>query len=220
MLTQTEENYLRAIYKINEHTPNQVSTNSIAHSLSTSAASVTDMIKKLAAKELLHYEPYKGVRLSPEGSKIATNLVRKHRLWETFLVMKLGFSWEEVHDIAEQLEHVQSEQLVNKLNAYLDFPKYDPHGDPIPNAEGRFTLREQSLLSRSEIGTSAVLVGVKNHEKEFLNRLNKLKISLGSRFDLIEREAYDESLVVVIDGSNPVSLSKEIASNLLVKNAQ
>ena len=220
VLTQTEEDYLKAVFKINEHTPEQVSTNAIANIVETSAASVTDMIKKLAVKGLLHYEPYKGVRLSSQGAKIATELVRKHRLWETFLVTKLGFSWEDVHDIAEQLEHVQSDMLVDKLNAYLGFPKYDPHGDPIPNAEGRFTLREQSLLSRSEVGSKVILVGVKKHQKDFLKHLNKLKISLGCEIHIQSKEEYDSLLSVSIDKNYPITLSNQITSNLFVRNSQ
>ena len=219
MLTQTEENYLKAIFKINEHSPEQVSTNAIANIVQTSAASVTDMIKKLSAKDLLHYEPYKGVRLSSQGAKIATELVRKHRLWETFLVSKLGFSWEDVHDIAEQLEHVQSDMLVDKLDKYLRFPKYDPHGDPIPNAEGRFTLREQSLLSRATVGASVILVGVKNHKKEFLKHLNKLNISLGCEIHILSKEEYDASLIVAIDQNDPITLSNQIASSLFIRTS-
>jgi len=220
MLTQTEENYLKAIFKINEHTPEQVSTNAIAQIVETSPASVTDMIKKLSAKGLLLYEPYKGVRLSSQGAKIATELVRKHRLWETFLVTKLGFSWEDVHDIAEQLEHVQSDLLVDKLNSYLGFPKYDPHGDPIPNAEGRFTLREQSLLSKSSVGSKVILVGVKNHQKDFLKHLNKLNISLGCEINILAKEEYDASLSVSIDKGESITLSNQIASSLLIRNSQ
>lgn len=216
-LSQTEEDYLKAIFKINEHTPEQVSTNAIANAVETSAASVTDMIKKLAAKGLLHYEPYRGVRLSSEGAKIATELVRKHRLWETFLVTKLGFSWEDVHDIAEQLEHVQSDILVEKLNSFLGFPKYDPHGDPIPNAEGRFTLREQSLLNRAKIGSRVMLVGVKKHQKEFLRHLNKLEISLGCEIDILSKEEYDSLLTVSIDQKDGITISNQIASNLFVR---
>lgn len=219
MLTQTEENYLKAIYKINEQSPDQVSTNAIAQLVSTSAASVTDMIKKLAGKSLLHYEPYKGVRLSSEGTQIATSLVRKHRLWETFLVNELGFLWDEVHDIAEQLEHIQSDDLIERLNNYLGHPKYDPHGDPIPNAEGRFTLREQSLLSRAAIGATVILVGVKKHQKEFLQHLTKLKISLGCHINILAREEYDGSLLVAIDEAPSITLSHPIASNLFVRNS-
>lgn len=220
ILTQTEEDYLKAIFKINEHTPEQVSTNAIANLVETSAASVTDMIKKLAAKGLLLYEPYKGVRLSSQGAKIATELVRKHRLWETFLVTKLGFSWEDVHDIAEQLEHVQSDLLVDKLNKYLGFPKYDPHGDPIPNAEGRFTLREQSLLSRAKVGSKVILVGVKKHHRDFLRHLNKLKISLGCEISILSKEEYDSLLTVSVDQNDGITLSNKIASNLFVRNSQ
>jgi len=150
-LTHTEENYLKAIYKANQSSKEAVSTNSIAQEMKTSPASVTDMMKKLANKELIIYEKYRGAKLSASGSKTATSLIRKHRLWETFLVQKLGFSWEEVHEIAEELEHINSDKLINRMDEYLGYPKYDPHGDPIPNAEGKFTLREQIGISSRQI---------------------------------------------------------------------
>ena len=216
-LTHTEENYLKAIYKVNEHSPDQISTNAIAVKINTSAASVTDMIKKLSAKDLLIYEPYKGVRLSPSGMKIATNLVRKHRLWETFLHQKLNFDWHEVHDIAEQLEHIQSDELVDRLDNFLSNPKFDPHGDPIPNAEGRYTIREQTALNRTQAGMKGVIVGVKNHETSFLNHLNKLQIGIGSKIEIEEISDFDKSIEIKIDDGDPLTISNQIASNLFMR---
>ena len=147
MISHTEENYLKAIFKIAERENKTASTNSIAAILNTSAASVSDMLKRLSDKKLINYKKYKGVTLTTEGNIVATHLVRKHRLWEVFLVNKLKFSWEQVHDIAEQLEHIQSLELINRLDNFLNNPKFDPHGDPIPNAEGKFTLRNQHPLN-------------------------------------------------------------------------
>ncbi|MCI5083695.1 MAG: metal-dependent transcriptional regulator, partial [Saprospiraceae bacterium] len=151
--SHTEENYLKAIYKICERKGKAASTNAISNAMQTSAASVTDMLKRLSEKELIHYERYKGVTLAEAGNKIATTLIRKHRLWEVFLVEKLEFSWDEVHEVAEQLEHIRSPKLVEELERYLGYPKFDPHGDPIPDAEGRFTYRKQTLLADMELDT-------------------------------------------------------------------
>ena len=134
-----EENYLKAIFKITEKEGKTATTNAIAAALNTTAASVTDMLKRLAEKDLINYEKYRGVQLSSGGEQIATILIRKHRLWEVFLVNKLGFAWDEVHELAEQLEHIQGEALVERLDEYLGRPQFDPHGDPIPDAEGRWT---------------------------------------------------------------------------------
>lgn len=216
-LTHTEENYLKAIYKANEKTKTAVNTNTIAAYMNTSAASVTDMIKKLALKELVIYERYKGARLSPTGSKTATSVIRKHRLWETFLVQKLGFSWEEVHEIAEELEHINSDKLISKLDEYLGFPKYDPHGDPIPSADGKFMLREQMILSQLNIDETGILVGVKNHETSFLSHLNNLNIALGSAIRIIARSEFDKSLKVSVSEGAEVVLTDMVAKNLLIR---
>lgn len=169
MFTQAEENYLKAIYKITQNTADQtVNTKAIADELGTTSASVTDMIKKLTDKSLLSYEKYYGVSLTKEGQKMAIKLLRKHRLWEVFLHDKLGFNWDEVHDVAEQLEHIQSLLLIERLDAFLDYPKFDPHGDPIPNENGNFTYRNQvSLSSIKESGKQLIMLGVKRHHSEF-----------------------------------------------------
>ena len=217
MLSYTEENYLKAIYKVYEKTKDIDSTNAIAEEINTTAASVTDMIKKLAAKELIIYEKYKGSKLTNSGAKIATNLIRKHRLWETFLVETLAFSWDEVHQIAEDLEHINSVQLIDRLDEFLNFPKYDPHGDPIPNAEGKFTLREQINLQKLVKGDKGYLIGVNNHDDSFLLYLNELGIGLGSFFEVIERFSYDKSLKVSIDQKEPILLTDKVAKNLFLK---
>lgn len=213
----TEENYLKAIFKINEKSNKAASTNAIAARIQTSAASVTDMLKRLAEKELINYQKYKGVTLSNTGNKIATNLIRKHRLWEVFLHQKLNFSWEKIHDIAEELEHIKSESLIQRLDNYLGNPRFDPHGDPIPNAEGRFMIRNQISLDQLSKGKKGVLVGVKEHQTEFLEYLNQLNIKLGSEFEVVEIISFDHSMRVKNEEGEMLQLSSAISKNLLVK---
>lgn len=217
MTTSTEQDYIKAIFKITERNQGTASTNAIAKHLSTSPASVTDMIKKLSDKEFFNYEKYKGVTLTPKGLQLATQLIRKHRLWEVFLVDKLGFTWDQVHDIAEQLEHVESDALVDKLDKFLDFPKYDPHGDPIPNAEGKFTIRNQVSLLNLQKEEEGVVVGVKEHDTSFLNYLDQLHINIGTRIEVINNIDFDLSKEVIIDETKQVILSHKACKNLYVK---
>ena len=216
-LSSSEENYLKSIFKISERKGTPVATNAIAKELSTSAASVTDMIKKLASKELVIYEKYHGVHLSPEGNKLATQLIRKHRLWETFLVEKLNFSWGEVHDIAEQLEHIRSEELVNRLDAYLSFPRFDPHGDPIPDQNGKFIFRKQHALATLEVGEEGIIVSVLNHEQVFLDYLAEFSLGLGTKVKVIEKFDFNDSLKVSVDQQAPTVISPSITRNIHVK---
>lgn len=217
MYTTSEEDHLKAIFKIAEKEKRAVSTNSIASFLQTAPASVTDMIKKLAEKDLIIYQKYRGVTLSPNGNKVAISLIRKHRLWEVFLCEKLGFSWEEVHDVAEQLEHVQSDALINKLEKYLDYPKFDPHGDPIPNADGKFTIRSQWSIAELTLGQTGHVVGVKEHDKNFLLYLNDMNIALGTAIKVLQKNAYDHSMRILIDGRFDNMITKNVANQLLVK---
>ena len=217
MATQTEENYIKAIYKITEKNQGSANTNAIAAHLSTTPASVTDMIKKLSAKDYFHYEKYRGVQLTEKGIKVATELIRKHRLWEVFLVDKLGFSWEEVHDLAEELEHIDSKELITRMDNFLGNPKFDPHGDPIPNAEGRYTLRNQIALSEFSVGEAGTLIGVKVHDRPFLEHLNSLNIKLGSEMSLVEKNNYDGAVTILLDSENQMMLSHKVCSNLLLR---
>jgi len=216
MLSQAEENYLKAIYSLDTESKGVVSTNLIANKMQTKASSVTDMIKKLSEKELVKYKKYQGVRLSDKGRKIATSIVRKHRLWECFLVDKLNFSWDEVHDIAEQLEHIQSEALINSLDAFLEFPSYDPHGDPIPDKEGFIFKRKKVALSSLNPQDETVLLGVKDSSDEFLRFLSKKNIAIGDSIKIIGHELFDKSMEVVIKGKE-LTITDEVAKNLLVK---
>jgi len=216
-ISYTEENYLKVIFKISSDTNKSASTNAISKLVETSAASVTDMLKRLSEKGLINYIKYKGVNLTKEGTKIATTLVRKHRLWEVFLVEKLSFNWDEVHDIAEELEHIQSDELIDRLDQYLGHPKFDPHGDPIPDAEGNFTFRKQVTLTEMEVGESGVVVGVQEHSSPFLQYLDRLKLHLGVEIKLIERFEYDESVRIIIDKSNEQILTQKVGQNLFIQ---
>jgi len=217
MLSNTEEKYLKSIYKVSEKENGNVNTNAIAALTSTSAASVTDMLKRLAEKGLIEYQKYKGVKLTREGSVIATNLVRKHRLWEYFLVEKLKFSWADVHQIAEELEHVNSSNLVDRLDEFLKYPKYDPHGDPIPNAEGKFTIRSQISLDTLVIGDSAILLGVKQHDKDFLDYLNDLHITLGVELAIVQKHGYDGCMRIRHKNGEELLISEKVSQNLLMR---
>ncbi len=216
-LSQTEENYLKTIYQLQEGEESFVSTNEIAHHQDTSAASVTDMVKRLAEKGLIYYEKYKGVKLTKEGDQKAKALIRKHRLWEYFLVEKLEFEWDEVHVIAEELEHIKSPILTDRLDAFLGFPKYDPHGDPIPDKEGHYTYRTDFLLKDFGPGQEGVIVGVKNSEAKFLQLLDASDLKLGAKVKVVDRFDFDHSLSLQVNGKNETRVSHEVGQNLYVK---
>lgn len=215
-MTFSEENYLKAIYHLHVNFDDEISTNAIAEKMDTKASSVTDMLKKLAEKGLVNYIKYQGVSLTNEGKLYAKMIVRKHRLWEVFLVDKLEFSWDEVHDVAEQLEHIKSEKLINKLDDFLGNPKEDPHGDPIPDANGMIIKVDKKLLSEIEIGQKVICVGVKDTSSEFLQYLDKQKIALGSAIEIISKEDFDASLQLSVD-QRALTVSNKIACNLFVK---
>ena len=213
----TEENYLKVIHRLSEATSEDISTNAVAELMQTKAASVTDMLRKLAEKGWVNYQKYQGVRLSAEGEKIALSIVRKHRLWEVFLVDKMGFNWDDVHEIAEQLEHIESDQLINKLDEYLGFPKTDPHGDPIPNKEGILPELAYSHLSDIKATKTCKLMGVAQDSAVFLQLLTKLNLSLGAKLDIQEINEFDRSIFVSINDAAPIFISHEVAKNILVK---
>ena len=215
-MTLSEENYLKTIYHITSSSGIDVSTNAIAEKMETKASSVTDMLKKLAEKELVVYKKYQGVSLTDQGSLAAKMIVRKHRLWEVFLVDKLHFPWDEVHDIAEQLEHIKSEKLINKLDDFLGNPTEDPHGDPIPDVNGKMIKVEKLLLSELKVNQTGICVGVKDSSAEFLKYLDKNKIALGVTIQVNSIEDFDLSLNVKIEG-NDLLISHKIAGNLFVK---
>lgn len=216
-MTFSEENYLKIIYHLTEVSQTEVSTNSIANKIATKASSVTDMLRKLAAKDLVNYQKYQGVSLTEKGKLTAKMIVRKHRLWEVFLVEKLDFSWDEVHDIAEQLEHIKSEQLINKLDDFLGNPTEDPHGDPIPDAEGKIIKTEKQLLSDLNVGQTGFCVGVKDSSADFLKYLDKQEISLGSIIQIMAKESFDLSIKIKVNNATELTISNKIANNLFVK---
>jgi len=213
----TEENYLKAIFKISEEEGRSVSNKAISEAMTTSAASVTDMLKRLRDKKLINYESRKEITLTKEGRIIATTLVRKHRLWEVFLMEKLHFTWDEVHNIAEELEHISSTELVERLDKFLGFPKYDPHGDPIPDSEGNIAERQQVMLSDMKASTQAVLVGVNEHSSAFLQYLDRLGLSLGTELTLVERFEFDGSVKVRITTGKEMMLTDKVSQNLFMK---
>lgn len=215
-MTFSEENYLKAIYHLTANLDGEVSTNAIAVMMETKASSVTDMLKKLSDKDLLNYKKYQGVSLTENGKLAAKMIIRKHRLWEVFLVEKLDFSWDEVHDVAEQLEHIKSEKLINKLDDFLGNPTEDPHGDPIPDAQGRIIAIEKQLLSELQANQSGICVGVKDNSSDFLKYLDKQQIGLGTKIEVVTKEIFDLSLKIKVNGLE-LAISNKIASNLFVK---
>ncbi|GAA4280086.1 metal-dependent transcriptional regulator [Gaetbulibacter aestuarii] len=216
MTTLSEENYLKAIYHLGKQGTISVSTNAIAKKVDSKASSVTDMVKKLAEKELANYVRYQGVSLTEKGRLAAALVIRKHRLWEVFLVEKLHFSWDEVHDVAEQLEHVKSLKLVNELDAFLGFPTHDPHGDPIPDKDGNYSPMKSVNIFDIETGTTGVLSFVKDSTDAFLKYLNKNDLALGDTIKVLDYEPFDDSLTIETNSQKMV-ISKEVAQNLYVK---
>ena len=216
MFTLAEENYLKTIYHLEFKFQGGVSTNAIAEQMQTKASSVTDMVQKLAEKDVVSYTKYKGTHLTPQGRKIATNVIRKHRLWEVFLVDKLNFHWDEVHEIAEQLEHIQSDELIVRLDKFLGSPEFDPHGDPIPDINGNVKSSEKMLLTEIEKNQRGICVGVKETSAEFLQYLDKKKISIGAKITVVGKEFFDGSMVIQV-GRNQFFISKKIAENLYIQ---
>ena len=216
MLTKSEENYIKEIYALEQKHNTDVNTNLLAEKIDTKASSVSDMLKKLAKKDLLIYQKYKGAKLNTKGEKIALSVIRKHRLWETFLVQKLNFSWDEVHEIAEQLEHIHSEKLTNQLDAFLNFPKVDPHGDPIPDANGNFITIKTICLSALAINEEGVFVEVKDDSDKFLKYLTKNNITIGAKIKVIDKEDFDNSITIEID-KKQFNISEDVINNLYLK---
>jgi DtxR family Mn-dependent transcriptional regulator len=219
MNSPTEENYLKVIYALNTEGTRGASTNDIAEKLSTKASSVTDMLKKLAEKQLVHYKKYQGTSLTEKGTKLALNIIRKHRLWEVFLVDKLKFKWDEVHEIAEQLEHVQSRELSKRLDNYLGNPKYDPHGDPIPDANGNIKPQlSKKYLSEIKENEHATIIGVADSSPELLRHLEQQKLSLGTTLYVVNVYEYDRSMLLQLENKKELSLSHQICKNIWVKS--
>ena len=211
----TEENYLKAIYKLSKNSTKGVSTNAVSERMDTKASSVTDMLKKLGAKKLVDYQKYQGVTLTKKGQKIAVDIIRKHRLWEVFLLEHLGFGGNEVHEVAEELEHINSDELVERLDKFLGYPKYDPHGGPIPDKKGVFPAPARVKLDELEVGKKTKVMGITEHSDAFLKHLKKLGLELGAEFTLKERHDFDRSIEIELD-HNTIQLSHDVAKNLFV----
>lgn len=216
MQTLTEENYLKAICKLSQLSLQKISPTAIAEEMAVNAASVIDMLKKLTEKEWIAYDKKNGAELTPKGNKLALNIVRRHRLWEVFLCEKLKYSWDEIHEMAEQLEHIQSGDLADKLDEFLGFPQFDPHGDPIPKANGIIPKLSKILLSDREIGDDCEVVAVKDTSAQFLQYLKHLSVDIGTRILIKDKVPFDNSLVISIDG-NINSVSEKFSSNIFVK---
>ncbi len=215
-LSLTEENYLKSIYHLSEGGQTEVSTNAIAEDIATKPASVSDMIRKLSKKGVVVYQKYKGVQISKEGRKIALEVIRKHRLWEVFLVEKLSFNWDEVHDVAEQLEHIKSPLLIKRLDKFLGFPTMDPHGDPIPNEEGEILVSPQLPLADFEMSDEGIVVNVPDGDPSLLRHLDRIRMRLGSRVKVKDRVDFDNSVLIEIDGASEVYISGEISKNIML----
>jgi DtxR family Mn-dependent transcriptional regulator len=215
-LSFAEENYLKAIYHLSSSGQRQVNTNAIAERLETKPASVTDMIRKLSEKGVITYVKYQGVNITEEGEKNALSVIRKHRLWEVFLVNKLNFHWDEVHEIAEQLEHIRSSLLISRLDEFLEYPKFDPHGDPIPNADGIISSKPMVALTELSLDTNSQLVSMIDTGTAFLNYLDKIGMKIGSKIKILETIEFDGSMEIEVDRTKLLTISKQVASNLLV----
>ena len=218
-LSVSEENYIKSIYHLQQQT-DTVTTNSLANELQTRPASVTDMLKKLKIQKFLLYEKYKGFRLSPEGKKVALQIIRKHRLWELFLVKKLGFGWEEVHEVAEELEHVSSKKLVDRLDEYLGYPKSDPHGDPIPDSSGKVTIKKQMSLTEIKLNIPAVVSNISDQSTEMLELLRHKGLGLGTKVEVKKRFAFDDSIELKIKNLPSVTISGNVANKVFVSHEE
>ncbi len=215
-LSVTEENYVKSIFHLQQHS-SIVTTNELAEAVKTTAASVTDMLKKLKDKKLLFYERYKGFKLNSDGKKIALEIIRRHRLWEFFLVEKLQFGWNEVHAVAEELEHVSSKKLIEKLDGYLQNPKYDPHGDPIPDSFGKILIQPQIKLSEVPFNKHAEVISVESQSTELLELLSHRNINIGTRLEVKKKFEFDKSVEIKIKNHSSVTISRQLAQAVFVK---
>ncbi len=211
--TPTEENYIKAIYHL-QHLHEKVSTTLLSEEMNTKPASVTDMLKKLEAKKIVHYQPYKGFTLAEQGNKIALEVIRKHRLWEFFLVEILGFEWNKVHSVAEELEHVTSKELIIRLDNFLGNPAFDPHGDPIPDIKGKMKFIKQVNLASLALKQNASVSSVKNQSPQMLDLLNHYKIGIGTKLKVNKHFDFDGSVEIKIDNQPATILSKQVAQNV------
>lgn len=216
-ISSTEENYLKEIFHLCEESQKSAtSTNVLAGKLGIKPASVTAMLKKLRDKELINYQRYGDVSLTILGNEIAIGIIRKHRLWEVFLVETLGFTWDEVHEVAEQLEHINSKKLIDKLDAFLLYPKVDPHGDPIPSATGELKQTRKRKLSDAKIGKTYQIVAVSDNSSEFLQFLFQKNIGLGTQIEAIQKHAQDQTILIELSSGKRITFAIALAKNIHV----
>jgi len=215
-LTPAEENYLKSIYHLSDGGKTNVSTNDISNEMKTKPASVSDMLRKLAEKAVIDYRKYYGVNITEEGKRLALQIVRKHRLWEVFLVEKLRFSWDEVHEVAEELEHIKSPILMQRLDEFLDHPKFDPHGDPIPDEYGDLKSRPRLPLNELDVHTTGQIVAVKDSSASFLRYLDKVGAYIGARIKVLDKVEFDGSLEILVDNKKNLFMSRDVAANILI----
>jgi DtxR family Mn-dependent transcriptional regulator len=218
-LSTAEENYLKAIAKVAEQIDGPATTNAVAEELGTSAASVTDMFNRLSDKELVNYKSRRGASLTDLGERLVLQLIRRHRLWETFLHDKLDFAWDEIHELAEQLEHIKSRKLIDRLDALLGHPRFDPHGDPIPRADGSYAAQHETILAELPEEGLGIVVGVKEHDSEFLRHLDRLGLGLGQRVRVLEHFPYDQSLRIEVAGTQRETITARVAEAIYVQVA-
>ena len=216
MHSLTEENYLKAIYHLSLDGDTKITPSAIAEAVNVNAASVVDMIKKLTEKKLINYAKAKGAKLTEKGKAIAIKVVRNHRLWEVFLYEKLGYSWDVVHEIAEQLEHIKHSELADRLDKFLGHPEYDPHGDPIPNAKGEVPVVPNQLLSEIEVGKTCQVAAVKDTSVVLLQYLEQLSVNIGTRIKVVDKIPFDGSMTIQIGKDVKTTVSKKFAESLLV----
>ena len=216
MYTLSEENYLKAIYRLAQEKGQKITPKAISDILGNNPASVVDMIRKLVEKQLIDYDKKRGVRLTAQGHKNAVLIVRKHRLWEVFLLEKLGYQWDEIHNIAEELEHIKDETLADRLDKFLEFPEYDPHGDPIPKANGKVPKSYSVSLANLKEGGTYQVAAVRDTSSMFLQYLLKLEIGIGTNIRLIEKIPFDNSLVISISGKDKTTVSQKFGESILV----
>lgn len=217
MLSIAEENYIKQLLSLSldREAKEGIGTNELALSLSVKPSTVNDMLKKLRQKELIDYEKYGKIQLTNTGRKIGMDILRKHRLWETFLYQKLDFTWDEVHEVAEQLEHIQSVKLIEKLDKFLEFPEFDPHGDPIPSAKGEIKILSKLVLSDAEIGKTYRMVAVKDNSAVFLNYVMELGLGINNKIEIVSKQDFDESMEIRVK-EETVRVSKKFSQNIFI----
>jgi DtxR family Mn-dependent transcriptional regulator len=216
-LTIAEENYLKAIYHLSEGGTKSASTNDVAGAMKTKPASVSDMLRKLSEKKVIEYRKYYGVHITEEGKRQALQTIRKHRLWEVFLVEKLNFAWDQVHEVAEELEHIQSSLLIERLDLFLNYPKFDPHGDPIPDEFGNVKAKPRRILNEMEIDQIGQIVAVKDSTATFLKYLDKVGAYIGARIKVLDKTEFDGSMEILVDQKKSVFMSKDVTTNILIQ---